>query len=144
MRCDRQRRSRRGLALIIALVILALLGVLGGIMVRGTLSQRVETSAGQRAAQASWLAESAAARARARLLADPSYRGETWEVPAEDLGGRLAGSVVIEVTPDDPDPARRRVRIQADYPAVEGPSRARKSRQFVIRVAPRGESGEKP
>ncbi len=77
------------------------------------------------------MAESALDRAAARLAADPGFRGETWNIPAERLGGRDAGVVRIEVlaVPDHAD--RRLVRARADYPTT-GTRRARESREIAI------------
>jgi hypothetical protein len=86
-------------------------------------------------AQAQWLAEAALERAAARLKASPDYKGETWTIAAEELDGRHAGVVRIEVKPagDDDAAAPRKVRVEADFP--DHPThRARAGKEIEIRV----------
>jgi hypothetical protein len=84
--------------------------------------------------QAAWLAESGLERAAARLAADPGYRGETWTIPAAELGGQDGAVVRIEVEPDAEQPERRRrVSVQADYPD-DPRHRARRSKEIAVRL----------
>jgi hypothetical protein len=88
-----------------------------------------------RRSQADWLVEAGLERAFIRLHNDPSYDGETWEVPAEALGGRT-GKVVIEVEPSNGDfPASViTVLIRADYPSDGDTSRRiRRSKVYLVR-----------
>ena len=132
----KRRRGLVALALVMALFVLVLLA--GGLL-RVAWLRHSELRAAERRLQSEWLAESALDRAAARLEADPDYRGETWAVPAEALGGREAGAVRIDVrdVPDHPD--RRVIRARADYPADEA-RRARRTRELTITLAP----GPKP
>jgi hypothetical protein len=135
---------RRGVALIIALVILALLAAFSGVLVRGTVSQRRETTQAERRSQARWLAEAAVRRALARLSGDPGYMGETWDVDADQLAGRHGARVTITVAPADGGRAdRRRLQVQAEYPPGDDTNRTRETRQLTISVDP-GTSGEEP
>lgn len=85
--------------------------------------------------QATWLAESALERAAWRLAADADYTGETWTLPAQQIGGSEAAVVEIRVETITEQPNRRLVRIQANYP--EHPQhRARQSKQAVVQVEP--------
>jgi type II secretory pathway component PulK len=138
MTTDRGNR-RRGVALIIALVVLALIATAGTALLKATLSRRREAALEERHAQARWLAEAGLGRARARLLADPAYDGETWEVAAEELSGRHNGSVRIAIAPEEGRADRRRVTVQADYPAGDEAMRARKTRRITLELG--GEPG---
>ncbi len=83
--------------------------------------------------QAAWLAESALERAAWRLAADADYTGETWTLPAEEMGGSEAAVVEIRVENITAQPNRRLVRIQANYP--DHPQhRARQSKQAVVQL----------
>ncbi len=88
MKIDR-RPPRQGVALIPALVCLVLVGMLCALALRTTHTQRVVGIAEHRRLQAEWLAESGLARAAARLAADPSYKGETWDVPGAAPSAKL-------------------------------------------------------
>ena len=127
-----RRRGIVAAALVVALFVLVMLA--GGLL-RVAWLRHSELRAAERRLQAEWLAESALDRAAARLMADAGYRGETWAVPAEDLGGRDGGSVRIEVRPVPDHPDRRIVRARADYPTDEA-RRARRSRELTITLAP--------
>src|SRR5262249_50534005 len=78
------------------------------------------------------------ARAWARLAAERGYRGETWEVAPEALGG---GAGVVRITVDAGDregqPALDRflIRVEADYPR-DDVRRARTSKTLTIDLGP--------
>jgi hypothetical protein len=126
----RARPSRRR-AIISAAVLVCLLvmAIVCGSLLRLTRTERGLNRAEERQLQADWLAESGLDRAAARLEKDPNYRGETWKISADDLGGPAPGVVTIEVEPGrGPDAARRRlVTVRADYPP-EAPQRVRVTR----------------
>jgi Tfp pilus assembly protein PilX len=133
----RQRRPRRGLALIPALVCLVLVGMLCALALRSAHTQRMATATEQRRLQAEWLAESGAARASARLAADADYKGETWDVAATALGGEThgAGVVRIKVEPVEGGRGRRRIHVEADYPRHDPAIRARHSKSLILDVS---------
>jgi len=81
--------------------------------------------------QARWLAQSGLERARATLAERPDYAGETWRLPAQQLGGQDAGVVRIEVQALPGEPKQRLISVQADYPD-HSQHRARESRQWVV------------
>jgi len=139
------RRFRRGAVLIVVLACLAVTLLVMVSLLRLAAAERSQMQVGAWQAQARWLAESALERAAARLAADPKYNGETWSLAAEALGGRDGAVVKIEVvkikveTPTG-QPARRLVRVQADYP--DHPHlRVRQSRQLAVEIP---KAGEKP
>ncbi|WP_435016124.1 hypothetical protein TA3x_003684 [Tundrisphaera sp. TA3] len=128
-------RSRRGLVSAVVLVTLLVIGIIGAGLLRAALSRRGEAMAEERKLQAESLAEAGLGRAAARLDADPNFAGETWDVPASDLGGRGAGRVAIRVEPIADAPNRRTVSVQAEYPAGST-YRARRSRSAAIELRP--------
>jgi hypothetical protein len=127
--------NRRGVALIVVLAGLAVTMVMFLAATKLILVQRKTIELTARQIQASWLAESGVQRAAARLAADANYRGETWNVSAEELGGRSGGSVTIHVEQPPDQPGRRTVHIDADFPS-DPQQRARVSREITIRIKP--------
>lgn len=83
--------------------------------------------------QAGWLAESAVRRAAARLAAEAGYRGETWNISAQDMGGRDGATIAIRVDDVPGKPDRRAVHVQADYPA-DPYQRARQGRDAIVQL----------
>ena len=77
----------------------------------------------ERRAQADWLAESALARASARLAVDPGYVGETWRIEPAELLDVGAADVSIAIGPVENEPRRRRVRVEAECPPGRRPCR---------------------
>jgi hypothetical protein len=130
---------RQGLVIIPVLVTLVLVTLFTGILMKQVSARRAEARAEGRRMQAEWLAESGLARASARLFAERSYRGETWDVPADELGGRPGVvRIVVETVADRP--AQRRVRAEADYPR-EGVTRARMSKTLTLELKPETPGG---
>ena len=78
--------------------------------------------------QANWLAEAGLERAAARLDAEAGYRGETWEIAADDLDGQHAGKVLIRIGPAEDAEEMRIVIVEASYPAGATPSRSEERR----------------
>ncbi|MCR4413480.1 MAG: hypothetical protein NUV77_13750 [Thermoguttaceae bacterium] len=126
---------QRGVVLVAVLACVGLAGLLMLSVARLAATRRIEVRQVGRALQARWLAESALDRAAARLAADPGYTGETWTVSPDALGGDEGGSVRIEVLAIADQPARRRVRVQADYPD-DPTSRIRVSKEITIAHQP--------
>ncbi len=118
---------RRGVALVLAVTCLFVLTIVLGSLIRMGVSERRQARAEERLLRAVWLAESGLERAWARLSEMPDYRGETWEILAESLGGDQPAVVTIVAEPVPNAPARRLVRVQANYPS-SGSSRARHTR----------------
>ena len=134
----RARERRRGAVLIVAMICVAVATAAMVSLVRLAMAQRTRVRAEAHRLQCSWLAESALDRAAWRLAADPKYVGETWNLPAEALGGPDPAVVVIRVEPILEQPMRRLVRVRADYP--DHPiDRARLSKQAVVELQSTGE-----
>ncbi len=142
-----RHQNRRGVALALALACLVLIVLVLGGLLRRVAEARLVVRAEERRLQADWLADSGLARAAARLAADPSYAGETWNLPAATLGGAEPAVVAITIQPEPAAPDRRRVRVQADYPP-DPPRRARRTRTTTITIAadrpPAPAEGETP
>ncbi len=144
----KQMDSRRqGLASVVVLVCLTLLSLIGVLMIKQVTSRRQLAKVQARRLQTEYLAEAGLRRAQARLANDPKYSGETWTIPASELGFLAAGNsseaalassqfdaiVTISLEPSKDDPKRREVRVQADYPR-DPQLRSRQSRHIVVDV----------
>jgi hypothetical protein len=110
---------------VVVLVCLLIMTLICGTLLHMIQSQRALVRSEERRLQADWLADSGVERALARLSDDPGYRGETWALSAQELGGSDAG--VVTITVDAP----RLVIVQADYP-VDPTLRVRSRRQVTL------------
>jgi len=131
--------DRRGVVLIIAIVAVVVASVILTSTLKLGLARRRALRTEQWRVQADWLAESGLERAAWRLAEDAGYSGETWKVPAAALGGSDGAVVTIQVEPQAKQPARRLVRIQADYPNHPR-HRVRRNKQAVVALRQQGES----
>ena len=116
-RCVPDRRvPDRGVIMVVVLVCLGVMTLMFMALARqaGLVHRRAEVS--QRSLQAQWLAEAGVQRAAARLAADPAYRGETWRLAAQDLGGRDEAEIRIKVEKRAGPAGRSTIRVEADYP----------------------------
>ena len=125
------RTPKQGAALIVVLAGLAVTMVMFLAAMKLILVQRKSIELTAWRIQANWLAESGIQRAAARLAADANYRGESWNVSAEELGGRDGGAVTIRVEPTPDKADRRTVRVDADYPS-DPQQRARVTRDVTL------------
>jgi type II secretory pathway component PulK len=112
----RYRDPRRGAAMVYVLVLLLLISLVGVTLVRGAVALHRQRLNDERHAQTIRLAEAGWNRAVRKLNADPSYAGETWSIPAEQLSLGHAAEVVIDVTEGDAG----KLRVTAIYP-LESP-----------------------
>ncbi len=133
-----RRSRRRGLTSVAVLVLLFVIALISAELVRLGVAYRGRTRTLERSVQADLLADAGVDRALARLSAEPDYRGETWEIPAEALGSTPedgpAALVTIRAEPD-PNGGARAVRVQADYPP-DPPRRVRSSREVRLPDSP--------
>jgi Tfp pilus assembly protein PilX len=125
---------RRGAALIAAMIAVLLASAVGTILLKTALAQRRTAIREQRRQQSIWLAESAIERAAAKLSRDAAYTGETWTIPAAELGGRGGARVVIKAsrTPSASGTLRT-VSVTAEYP-LDSPHRSRTTKTVTIDV----------
>ena len=129
----RKQVCRTGTALVVVLVALAVTTLLFMAAMKMILVERKTIELSSRQIRAGWLADSGVERAAARLAADAKYRGETWNVSAEDLGGRDGGKITIKVEQVPGKADRRAVHVEADYPP-EPEQRARETRDVTVKV----------
>jgi hypothetical protein len=126
--------GRRGAAMIVLLAALAVMMIMFLAAVKLALVQRKTIALNAWQVQAGWLADSGVQRAAARLTADASYHGETWNVSPQDINGRDGGTVAIRVEPAPGKPDRRTIHVEADYPS-DPQQRARETRELIINVS---------
>ncbi len=129
------RRKPRGVAIVPVLVCFVLVMMITGVLLQLVRTERLQSQGEERRLQAEWLAEAGLERASARLARNRQYKGETWDIAAEDLGGRDAGLVTIVVETPKNEPTHRLVTVEADYP-VEPERRARQRRSLAIELGP--------
>lgn len=91
------RRDRLGASIIIVIAFYAIAMTMIGIWMRSALRQHQVVRRWHEKTQALWLAEAGVGRAVARLQADRDYRGERWQIAANQLDDRLAAEVEIRV-----------------------------------------------
>jgi Tfp pilus assembly protein PilX len=117
--CPRKRlidAPSRGAFLVLALVCLVVVMLIGASLLRVIVAEQRQLQQAQYALQAFWLADSAVARATARLAASPDYTGETWQVAADELQGRWPGVAVIRVEPTGGATPQAKIIVEGQYP----------------------------
>ena len=77
---ERLPRRRTGSVFPIFLISLVLVSATAAVLVRTTLAQRSLVRAEDQRIQADWLIHSAVARAAAKLDANSTYSGESWQL----------------------------------------------------------------
>lgn len=106
--------DRRGAALVVALVTLAIVGGVAASMLRTAVLAREEIQMAQRHRQTQWLLHSGMQRAEARMQED-EYRGETWQPELIDTAAGKSATVVIRVEEVPDEENRRRVVVVARH-----------------------------
>ena len=124
---------RRGALMAAVLVLLLVSSMLILAWAKSVATTHRQMRVQQWRVQADLLAESALERAAAMLRRDAAYNGETWQVPAADLGGTYSGEAIITVDAPEGEPNSRNVRVQAFFPA-DSDQRAQKVKQAVVSV----------
>lgn len=119
---------RRGAIAVIAMITILITISIGLGLVRTSLQSRDQALRRQDQTQAQWLVEAGIERAVAQLRQSAEYRGETWKLPADKLGGRRDGEVRIELEAAEDNANDYQLTVVADYPAgSEHRIRARKT-----------------
>jgi type II secretory pathway pseudopilin PulG len=136
------RPRRRGIALVAVMVLLALVGLVGGALLRSGMLARQRQVAFEREAQADWLLRAGYTRARARLAADPMFRQETWSIPADQLGGRDLATVALRLEPAAENDPFVRVTIHVELSQDPG-RRVRRHATYRL-IPPAADQGETP
>lgn len=109
------RVDRRGAASIVALAGLVLVTLISAVMLKSSLARRDRARLEAYLIQADWLVEAGLERAYVQLSEDREYQGETWEIPAESLGGRHA---IVQIKVDSSaELLPIKVDIEAEYPS---------------------------
>lgn len=103
---------RRGVAIIYALVVLAVIGVMLSESARNAITVRRMVTTRQQQLQADWLARSGIELAANKLANSPDYKGETAELLTDS-------QIVIKVDPIENRTDHYRVTCEAKYPASE-------------------------
>lgn len=101
------RLSRRGAALVMAMVALLVVTLMSAALVQSLVTGQRQSRRYCDELQAQWLAEAGLERAVVRLARDAQYRGETWR---SEVRGEL-GSVTITVEPET-----KKIVAEAVYP----------------------------
>ena len=118
-------RNRRGGALLIAILALAVASMIGATLLQMAFTQRRQLQHERLRTQAGWLAEAGLQRALQRAAADPQYQGETWTVDVPDRNRVQQAEVQITIG----EKASRMVTAVATYPQ-DATFRARVRRSF--------------
>lgn len=132
---SRSPRHRRGAVSIWAIVCLVFVTAIGATLGRLALMGSRHMVQERRHSQAAWLSQAGWSLANAKLQRNPDYKGETWNVPASELGGADAGRVWIEVaTPSGgAAPETRDVSVVAEFP-VESDRKVQISRHGTLQA----------
>lgn len=112
-------QHRRGAVSVWAIVCLVLVAALSASLAKLAIAGSRRMIQERRRVQADWLVQSGWSLALSQLRKDPAYTGETWEIPAADLGGADPGWVGIKVTgpaADAPD-GKHQLQVVAEFPA---------------------------
>jgi Tfp pilus assembly protein PilX len=131
-----EAKVRRGVALVIVIVLFAISLTLFGVWAKTIVGEQRRLTNQQMRWQAVRLAEAGLGRARARIAADAAYEGETWHVPGEALGGTHAGAVRITISRDE-NSQTQTCEATAEYPAGTL-RRAQVSKQIELLHPPSG------
>lgn len=117
---NRHQPHRRGAALLIIMVALAVASMIGATLLRMAFTQRRQQQHDRLRVQAGWLMEAGLQRGALRARTEADYRGETWTV---DVPGRSEGQAAeVEIRVSEAAP--RTLTAVATYP-VSTPFRAR-------------------
>jgi hypothetical protein len=108
-------RQRKGLVAVAALVCLLVVTSIVISMLQGSLRTRNQLLGERDRCQTEMLLEAGADRAVARLAAEPSFQGDTWELPAAMIVGNGAGRVTTNFS-RVPNSQTLQLRVVAEYP----------------------------
>lgn len=126
----RLERKRRGAALVVALVCLVIVTALIGTMLVGAMRSGRQLRVERNLRQCELLLQAGLDRAAEQFATTPAtYAGETWDVPAAEIGGDADGQVTIQVSRASEE--QPQVRVLAEYPLGSEHS-VRRSRNFQL------------
>lgn len=124
------RRRRRAAVLIAALVCLGIVMALVGCMLLAAMQTGRHLHVQRDLRQCELLLAAGIARATSQSAANTEYRGEKWELSAEQIIGKAAGEVTIEIVPE-PSGGKSQFLIVAEYP-LGGAVAIRRSQTIVV------------
>ena len=138
-RCSRHiarptTRSRPGIAAMIAIVCLSFVMIVGTVLLKIGLTERIEARHLESQMQAQWLVEAGLERAAARLAQSTKYTGETWTVSPSELHRPQGGVVQIEVKTDKSAPKSHVLHVTAEWPQASPTSTAPRRKSASIAV----------
>lgn len=121
---------RHGTVLVAAIVCLAIIVAMIGSMLVAALAASRQLRAERDLRQCELLLQAGLDRAAHRLATERNYRGEIWNLSAEQIGGAGEGQVTIELAPRS-DEELRQITIVGEYPAG-GETSIRRSRTITL------------
>lgn len=127
------RVNRRGTIILIPMICLVLSLAIIGELLQQTSIELKQLKKGQYHLQSNWLADAAAQRAVEKLIHQQNYAGETWKLPAEEIGGKFPGEVIIEIKRTTSNSQSLTIRTLASYPA-NAVERVRVIREWPIEI----------
>ena len=114
---------RRGIALLVVVVLLVVVSLFLGVLLKQTLQDLDQQQHIDDQIQTAYLLDSGRELAWSRLRADPTYQGETWIIPTARLANKGEGKITIRVNPvenqNDNDNAPRTFTVIAEFPRHE-------------------------
>jgi hypothetical protein len=132
---QRGKSSRReGAVLVAALVCLLVVMTMLGAMLLSALRAHRELHRERDLRQTELLLQAGSDRAVARFANDPTYRGETWELPAASIADKGNGRVTIKIS-SEADQNGKTANVVAEYPVGDEWS-IRRSRTIHIQPQP--------
>ena len=123
--------SRRGVAVIIVIAVLAMTMAFAGVWARQIVMERREARRAEEQQQVRWLTEAGVRRAAARLAADPAYTGETWFIEAGEIDRPSPAAIEISVSPGNTAASSFALTAKATYPRDDPRVRSTKTIQFT-------------
>ncbi|MEM7558128.1 MAG: hypothetical protein AAF394_03320 [Planctomycetota bacterium] len=143
------KQARSGAILICVLACLIVVTSLIAHSLQRATRTRREAKTYQRVVQAEWLVDLGVQTARAKLMSDTAYRGETLALERYQIHGRTAQ---VEIKIDAPAEIAGRLKVQvvatigppneAGEPAEDSGDLIRRSYQFTQEMDPKNPSGE--
>jgi hypothetical protein len=94
--------ARRGVTIVPVIAVFMVAITLAAAWAKGTVGRFRDQQLREEHVQVEWLATSGVRRATARRAADPDYAGESWRIPADELGLRGDAEVQIRIETREP------------------------------------------
>jgi hypothetical protein len=128
-------RCNRGTVIVAALVSMLIVMSMLGTLLQGSLRARRQLHAERDLRQTEFLLEAGLDRAALRLSREADYRGETWNLPSDQIVGRGDGQVAITAS-RGPSDGPWEVKIVVEYPLGSALS-IQRSRTFFVQAQQR-------